>query len=131
MPVPVHWKICRYGVSYRLDSPTPLLFHLHPQMSDWEREAGRGAAKDEEARQDSYLRKLEPPEVTGGTCNLEDFLWHHPCLQGLKFAHGQIGSVMLDQKALEAVRKEVEVDGCWVAHRVVPVTDAVLRGLMW
>lgn len=70
----------------------------------------------------SHLGKLEPPEVTGRACDLEDLLWHHPCLQGLQFAHGQIGGVMLDQKALEAVRKEVEVDRCRVARRVVPGT---------
>lgn len=31
---------------------------------------------------------------------------------------------MLDQKALEAVSKEVEVDRCWVAHWVVPEKQA-------
>lgn len=73
----------------------------------------------------SYLGKLESPKVAGRACDLEDLLRHHPRLQGLQFAHSQIGSVMLDQKALEAVRKEVEVDGRWVAHWVVPATHSL------
>lgn len=72
----------------------------------------------------SHLGKLKPPEVTGGAGDLEDFLWHHPRLQSLKFAHGQVGSMMLDQKALETVGKEVEVDRCRVAHRIVPEKHA-------
>lgn len=68
----------------------------------------------------SYLGKLKPPKVAGWACDLEDFFWHHPGLQSLQFAHGQIGSMVLDQKALETVGKEVEVDRCWVAHWVVP-----------
>lgn len=68
----------------------------------------------------SYLRKLKPPKVTGGTCDLEDFLWHHPCLQCLQFAHSKVGHMVLDQKALESVSQEVEVDRRWVAHWIVP-----------
>lgn len=68
----------------------------------------------------SYLGKLKPPKVAGWAGNLEDFLRHHPRLQGLEFAHGQICSMMLDQKALETVSKEVEVDRGWVAHWIVP-----------
>lgn len=68
----------------------------------------------------SYLWKLKPPEVTGGTCDLEDFLRHHPRLQCLQFAHSKVSHVVLDQEALETVGKEVEMDRCWVAHWVVP-----------
>lgn len=86
-----------------------------------ERNPARGPQKAVK-RPDSHLGKLKPPKVTGWARDLEDFLRHHPRLQRLEFAHGQVGSVMLDQKALEAVGEEVEVDRCWVAHWVVPET---------
>ena len=72
----------------------------------------------------SYLRKLKSPKVAWWAGDLEDFLRHHPRLQGLEFAHGQVCSMMLDQKALETVSKEVEVDRGWVAHWIVPEKHA-------
>lgn len=103
-------------------SPSPLVLHLQLQVSDHGAGPSQGDAKGSEVRQHlvSYLGKLEPPKVAGWACDLEDLLWHHPRLQRLELAHGQIGSMMLDQKALEAVSEEVEVDRRWVAHGIVP-----------
>lgn len=98
-------------------SPSPLVLHHGTGPS-------KGDAKGSGVQQClvSYLGKLEPPKVAGWACDLEDFLWHHPRLQRLEFAHGQIGRMMLDHKALEAVSKEVEVDRRRVAHGIVPGT---------
>lgn len=92
-----------------------------------------GAARGNVVRESlaSYLRKLKPPKVAGWAGNLEDFLRHHPCLQGLEFAHGQICSMMLDKKALETVSKEVEVDRGGVAHWIVPEKHAQAHARSW
>lgn len=105
-------------------SPSPLL-HLQLQASDRGTEPNppRGPQKAVK-RPASHLGKLKPPKVAGWACDLEDLLRHHPRLQRLEFAHGQVGGVMLDQKALEAVGEEVEVDRSGVAHRVVPEKHA-------
>lgn len=79
----------------------------------------------------SYLGKLKPPKVAGWAGNLEDLLRHHPCLQGLEFAHGQICSMMLDKKALETVSKEVEVDRGGVAHWIVPEKHVQAHARSW
>lgn len=112
------------GWAYLWGSPSALVLNLQPQASDHGTGPSKGDAKGSEVWQClvSYLGKLEPPKVAGWACDLEDFLRHHPRLQRLEFAHGQIGSVMLDHKALEAVSKEVEVDRRWVAHGIVPKT---------
>lgn len=96
-------------------------------------EPSNGAARGNVVRESlaSYLGKLKPPKVAGWAGNLEDFLRHHPRLQGLEFAHGQICSMMLDQKALETVSKEVEVDRGWVAHWIVPEKHTQAHTSSW